>query len=377
MRISRARWVSLSLILLASALFAPLVPAVAVAQSPVPITVETSTAQSDFPDAMTFGRTASVEGKVTQVDLVYQEAHQETLELLPATFEQSEATLTATAKADFSIYYVPAGIDLTYHWVITFTDNSVSETESSVVTWLDKRFDWEKRAGNGVEIYSYGRSDSFLDFVVAISNKAVADMIALYNPPSVLPIRIWLYDSREDFSGTLASNSETWAVGAAYPSLQVILAVIPDKSRSEVERVLPHEISHQILSQATLNPYNAPAAWIDEGLAVVAQVGGKGTYQDTVDEARSKGELISLGGLTASFPYDPGQASIAYGESYLVMQYVLDQYGPEAIQRIIAAYRAGNSHDDVIQIALGMSIDELEQAWIAQLAASSDLELAA
>jgi hypothetical protein len=377
MRISRARWVSLSLILLASALFPPLGPAVAVAQTPLPITVETSTAQSDFPDAMTFALTASIEGEVKHVDLVYQEAHLETLELLPATFEQSDASLTATAKADFSIYYVPAGIDLTYHWVITFADESVSESQSSVVTWIDKRFDWEKREGNGVEIYSYGRSDSFLDFVVDTSNKAVQDMTALYNPPSVLPIRIWLYDSREDFNGTLASNSETWAVGAAYPSLQVILAVIPDKSRSEVERVLPHEISHQILSQATLNPYNAPAAWIDEGLAVVAQIGGKSTYQDTVDEALRKGDLISLGGLTASFPYDPDQASIAYGESYLVMQYILDQYGPEAIQRIIAAYRAGNSHDDVIQIALGMSVDDLEQGWIAQLAATNNLELAA
>jgi hypothetical protein len=377
MRTSRARWVSLSLILLASALFAPLWPAVAVAQTPVPLAVETSTAQSNFPDAMTFDLKASVEGEVKQVDLVYQEAHLETLELLPATFEQSDSALSATAKADFSIYYVPAGIDLTYHWVITFADESVSETESSVVTWIDDRFNWEKREGNGVEIYSYGRSDSFLDFVVETANKAVEDMTALYKPPSVLPIRTWLYDSRDDFNGTLASNSETWAVGAAYPSLQVILAVIPDKSRSEVERVLPHEISHQILSQATRNPYNAPAAWIDEGLAVVAQTGGKGTYQDTVDEAHSKGDLISLGGLTASFPYDPGQASIAYGESYLVMQYVLDQYGPEAIQRIIEAYRAGNSHEEVIKFALGMSVDELEKAWIAQLAASSDLELAA
>jgi peptidase MA superfamily protein len=377
MLISRARWVRLSLILLASALIVPFWIASASAQSAKSVHVESSTATSNFPSDMTFELSASVSGKIQKVDLVYQESSLETLELLPGDFQQDNDRLTATAKADLATYFVPAGIDLTYHWVVTFADDSVQETGASVVTWIDNRFEWDKREGTGVEVYSYDRSDTFMDFVMDTTNKAVQDMIALYNPPKVLPIRIWLYQSGKDFAGTQAANSQEWAAGAAYPSLQVILAVIPKNSKSEVNRVLPHEISHQILAQATVNPYNAPATWIDEGLAVVAQIGGKDHYEGEVRDAYEKGELLSLRSLISSFPYDPSQASIAYGESYLVMQYILDQYGPESIQAIITAYREGSSQDDVIQKALGMSMEELEQAWLRQFGSSIFDKLAA
>jgi peptidase MA superfamily protein len=371
MRISRARWVRLSLILLASALIFPFWIASGAAQSGRLVSVESSTATSNFPDDMTFELSASVQGKIRKVDLVYQESSLATLELLPGDFQQDNNQLTATARADLATYYVPAGIDLTYHWVVTFDDDAVQETDASVVTWIDNRFEWDKREGAGVEVYSYDRSDKFMDFVMETADKAVQDMIALYNPPKVLPIRIWLYESGKDFAGTQAANSQEWAAGAAYPSLQVILGVIPKNSKSEVNRILPHEISHQILAQATINPYNAPATWIDEGLAVVAQIGGKDHYEGDVRDAYHKGELISLRSLISSFPYDPSQASLAYGESYLVMQFVLDQYGPESIQAIIAAYRDGNSQDEVIEKALGMSIEELEQAWLDQFGQSS------
>ncbi len=377
MRISRARWVRLSLILLASALLCPTWVTVASAQSNDAVAVDSSTAESNFPSDMTFALSASAQGKIAQVDLVYQQASLATLELLPADFSQDGDGLTATAKADFATYYVPVGVDLTYHWVITFADETVKETDSSVVTWIDNRFTWNMRQGTGIEVYSYDRSGKFMDFVMETSNKAVQEMIALYNPPKTLPIRIWLYESGKDFAGTQAANSQEWAAGAAYPSLQVILAVIPKNSKSEVNRVLPHEISHQILSQATINPYNAPATWIDEGLAVVAQIGGKSHYEDDVRQAYDNGELLSLRSLISSFPYDPSQASLAYGESYLVMQFILDQYGPNSIQAIIAAYRQGNSQDDVIQKALGMSYEELEQAWLNQFGNSGIDRLAA
>ena len=139
MLISRVRWVRLSLILLASALIAPLAPVAAPAQESPQVELISSTAESNFPDDMTFELEATVESEVATVDLVYEQSRLETLQLLPAEFEASEETLSATAVADFSIYFVPAGIDLTYHWVIYFADATVIETESRVVTWMIAR----------------------------------------------------------------------------------------------------------------------------------------------------------------------------------------------------------------------------------------------
>ena len=372
MLISRVRWVRLSLILLASALIAPLAPVAAPAQESPQVELISSTAESNFPDDMTFELEATVESEVATVDLVYEQSRLETLQLLPAEFEASEETLSATAVADFSIYFVPAGIDLTYHWVIYFADATVIETESRVVTWIDDRFEWDRSDGIGIEIYTYDRSDEFVQYIVDVANTAVADLTDLYDPPSVLPIRVWIYESGKDFAGTQAANSEEWAAGAAYPGLQVILAVIPDGSESEVERVIPHEISHQILHQATLNPFNAPATWMDEGLAVLAQTGGKGHYERVVRNAFDDDELLSLRSLISSFPFDPDEATLAYAQSYLVVEFIRDEYGDDAIRAMIDSYREVASHDDVIREALGMTIEELEQDWLADLAESAN-----
>jgi Peptidase MA superfamily len=377
MLISRAKWVRFSLILSVSALLAPFAQPVALAQETSEIVVDSSTAESNFPDDMRFELAATVAGDVERVDLVYEQAHVETYELLPADFEQSGDHVTASAVADFATYFVPAGIDLTFHWVITFGDEDIAETDSAVVTWLDNRFEWDFTAGAGVEIYSYDRSDDLVAFVVETANEAVGELTALYDPPSVLPIRIWLYESSDDFAGTQAANSQEWAAGAAYPGLQVILAVIPEESESEVLRIIPHEISHQILFQATLNPFNSPATWIDEGLAVLAQTGGKDHYERLVENAYDDDNLLSLRGLISSFPYDPSEATLAYGESYLITQFILNEYGVDAIQAIIAAYRNGASHDDVLREALGMTIEELEQAWLGQFASVETGELIA
>ncbi len=372
MRFSRVRWASL-LLLVNLAIQLPIQPS-AVAQDG-PVTVLSSTATADFPDSIAFDLEATVDGDVTTVDLVYQMAALETMQLLPGSFEQNGDQLTVTATAEMEIAFVPVGIDLTYHWVIAIDDETI-ETEVAVVTWLDDRFDWERRDAPGVEVFGYETSDDFLDLIVETAAEAVVTLTDLYQPSSVLPIRIWVYETGEDYAGTQAANSQEWSAGSAYPDLQVIHAVIPDGSESEVLRIIPHEVSHQILYMATRNPYNSPATWIDEGLAVLAQTGGKDYYDEVVQNAFEDGALLTMQGLVSVFPFNPSEARLAYGQSYSMMSFVIENFGQESILSIINAYADGNSHDDVLQIALNMSLDELEAAWLQSLG-SAELPVAA
>jgi hypothetical protein len=367
MRTLRLSWVSLSLWL---SLFA-LVPSHTVAQSAPVLSVISSNAEADFPTDMQFDLKATTGEQVDSIDLVYREANLDTLELLPATFKQSGNDVSADAGADFTVNFLPVGIDLTYHWAITFDDQSVFETDEAAATWIDSRFDWKLAKGTGVEIYSYDRSQSFVDYMVKTSEEAVVAMTALYQPESTFPIRIWAYESGKDYAGTLAANSQEWSAGSAYPDLQVIQAVIPDGSKSEVDRVLPHEVSHQILHMATLNPFNQPATWIDEGLATHAQIGGVEDYPAIVSDALAGGDLLSLRSLISSFPYDSDEARLAYAESYSATGYISDRWGDDGVRAIVRAYREGNSQEDVIETALGMTLDQLQAAWTASVEAQS------
>ena len=372
MRTLRLSWVSLSLF---SALWAAFGHQAFPALAAPTFVVSDSSATANFPTGMEFTLEGTTEDTVSSVDLVYTQANLETLELVSGDFSQDGDQVKATADADFTINFLPVGIDLTYHWVITFDDDSIFETDPQVAPWIDDRFDWELAEGEGVQIYSYGRSQEFVDLMVSVSEQAVADMTALYQPEETFPIRIWAYESGKDYSGTLATNSQEWSAGSAYPDLQVIQAVIPDGSDSEVLRILPHEVSHQILHMATMNPYNSPATWIDEGLAVHAQVGGTDDYDNIVADAIADDEILSLRSLISAFPFDPGLARLAYAQSYSVIGFIKDQWGDEGVLAIVEAYRAGNSHEDVIKIALGMTMDELQDAWLASLGDASTVHL--
>jgi hypothetical protein len=340
------------------------------------VTVISSSARPDFPNSISFELSADIEGEVEVIDLVYLEASLPTYQLLPGDFEVAGGTVIAQAIADLASYYVPPGIDLTYHWVVTMADGEIIETESNTVTWKDDRFDWDLLTLEGIELYSYNRSDKFLEFASSVCEESTEQLSRLYGTPDFMPIRIWIYESTEDFAGTLAANSQEWIAGSAYPDLQVIQAVIPDNSQSEVRRVLPHEISHQLLYQATMNPFTATATWIDEGLAVLAQTGGKDLYRKAVQDAYEDGELLSLRGLISTFPFDSSDARKAYGQSFLIMEFVIDRYGPEAIDAVIAGYRAGLSHDAVLVQALGLDTDDLEAQWINSLGDQSEEQAA-
>ena len=368
MRISRVKWASLLLLV---SLFSSLAAVNLAAAQSDRVEVNSSTATTDFPDAITFELEATVEGVVSSVDLLYQMAALETLQLLPGEFEQDGDSISVAALADLEIAFVPVGIDVTFHWLISFEDGDKVETESTVVTWLDDRFDWERRDAPGVEVYGYETSDDFLELIVTTAAEAVITLTDLYQPSETLPIRIWVYETGEDYAGTQAANSQEWSAGSAYPDLQVIHAVIPDGSKSEVLRIIPHEVSHQILFMATRNPYNSPATWIDEGLAVLAQTGGKDFYDDTVLNAFEDDELLTMQGLISVFPFNPGEARLAYGQSYSMIRFVVETYGEESILAIVDAYAQGNSHDDVLMLALDTTLDELEAAWLASLGSAN------
>ena len=74
--------------------------------------------------------------------------------------------------------------------------------------------------------------------------------------------------------------------------------------------MVPHEISHLMLNQATWNPFNSPPNWLDEGLAVYLQETQESRFRQILDDAVDDGQLIPVRALNSSFPLDPDQARL-------------------------------------------------------------------
>jgi hypothetical protein len=131
----------------------------------------------------------------------------------------------------------------------------------------------------------------------------------------------------------------------------------------EVGRIVPHEVSHQVLSQATENPFNGPPVWLDEGLAVQAQENGSENFPRLVLESAANGTLEPIPVLNSQFPYDAEGALLGYAQSESIVDFIATTYGDDAIARLIAVFREGVSYDEAVERALGVTIDELDAQW--------------
>ncbi len=337
-------------------------PVAAEADGAAGVTIVSGEPVPQFPEGMSFPVEVTSDEEIVEVDLLYHPAFMETLNLGRVTAEPG-MSISGTYDLDLRDGSIPPGIEIRYRWQVIEADGDIAESEEQGVTWLDTRFTWSEISSPRVTVNAYNGNPAYNQQVLEAAEATIDRLSEQFGAEMTRPIRIWVYNSREDFNGSLAPNSETWIVGAAYPWLGLINAVLPPGDMNELGRVIPHEISHQVLFQATKNPFNQPPGWLEEGLATLAQEGGRETLWRAVEAAAEEGRLDELNVLNGQFPYDSGDALLAYGESMSVVTYILDTYGEEKMARLIAVFRDGVTFDDAVQQSLGISLQQLSDDW--------------
>ena len=115
--------------------------------------------------------------------------------------------------------------------------------------------------------------------------------------------------------------------------------------------LIAHELAHVVIGQITENPFSSPPAWIHEGIATYIESAGdpRFDYDGIVERAVRNGSLISLRGLTSTFPASNTRAILAYAESNSLIRFVIDKYGKESVRRLLDAYREGVTDDEAVQ----------------------------
>ncbi len=338
------------------------------------VTFELGTPVASFPRGIIFPVSATSDEEIAEVELLYRPQFQETWSL--STPDITPGTEIALEHPiDLRSGSLPVGVDVEYQWQVTQADGDVIQSEIGSVPWVDTRFTWDTISSDKVIVSSYNGNPEFNQKVLESADATIADLEAQLGITISHPIDIWVYSNGSDFDGALAPNSEPWIAGAAYSNLGLIQAVIPTGDVQELERVVPHEISHQVLYQATDNPFNGPPSWFDEGLASVVQIGGQREYWMRLQDAAAAGILDDIESLNGQFPYDPNLALLAYAESLSIVTYITDTYGEDGLSKLIAAFGEGITYEDAVLQALGVTLDELNTAWQAQVGEQAQNQL--
>lgn len=353
-------------LLVAAALFVGAAPApehTAYAAEGLDVEMAESSAQVNFPRSITFQLSAESSGaEITEVDLLYGPTRGETLTIVPVQAMRGEQ-IEALHTLDTQQYHLPVGVEVSYRWLLRDAEGNEYETEPEKLTYHDDRFPWEQRSERGVTVYWYEGGDRFGDELIQTATRAL-DRLQLQIGATVEdPVKIYIYANTADMRSALQTNSVEWVGGQAMPSLGLIIGAVAPGNTSEIERIVPHELSHQVLHQATENPYGGMPLWFEEGMAVYNQETMDAMFPQLIERAARTDQLIALEALASSFPADTNQALLSYAQSHSMVVYIVDTYGVEALEALTDAFAEATPVDEAIPEVLGLTVDELDAQW--------------
>jgi hypothetical protein len=126
-----------------------------------------------------------------------------------------------------------------------------------------------------------------------------------------------------------------------------------------------HELCHLVVHHY-LGGRRIPK-WLDEGLAQWASEGIGEIITEhkksSLNEAVLAGRIIPMRAISDFFPGDRESLTLAYDQSESLVTYMIDRYGLEGILDILKSVKEGETWDDAVRSALGVSFLDLEDGW--------------
>ena len=329
------------------------------------VTVDQNQAQPNFPEGITFqfkARAARGGPVFKRAELAYRLDGEVDTNVLQQDLDGT-GSLETEIKIDTSEDYIPPGARLSYYWLLEDKTGEVFETPRQELTYQDTRFNFKELKSGLLTVRWSAGDDNFGQLVLAKAQATIERLEKLYNIQPNRPINVTIYPDMRSMFTALPLNTQNWVGGQAVPELGTIVLTLKPGDTAELGRSVPHEITHQVIYQATRNPYNVPPKWLDEGLAVSSQEQIDAFLQQAYQRARQNHTLFPLETLNSTFPADGQRSFVAYGQSLALVQYISQKYSNQGLARILAAFKAGVSFSEAVEQGLGIDLGQLDREW--------------
>jgi hypothetical protein len=353
------------LTLLICALLVPLTPGVVKAASGP--AVLNSSVEINFPGSITFNISTGSDVNITDIRLHYLVNRLEYVRIV------SEAYLVFTPAARVTTKWVwdmrktgglPPGTSVDYWWTVTDAAGKKTETVPANLQMKDSRYTWRSLAEGNVTIYWYKGDDTFSKELMTAAQDALVRLAASTGAKLVKPVSFYIYASSAELQGSMIF-AQDWTGGVAFTPYSTI-AIGIGTSKSDMEwgkSVIGHELTHLVIHQLTMNPYNDLPTWLDEGLAMLTEGPLDAQFTTALSSARSKNKLLSVRSITSPFSAYASESVLAYAESYEVVKYLTDTYGQPKMFELLSTFQQGSGYDEALTKVYDFDMDGLNTRW--------------
>jgi tetratricopeptide (TPR) repeat protein len=207
------------------------------------------------------------------------------------------------------------------------------------------------------------------EYAMPLAQDAFAKLSARYKFTPRGPILIEIFPKHDDFAvRNLGLPGMIGALGACFGRVVTL-----DSPRARPPgsfnwgATLWHEITHVITLGMSNN--RAPR-WVSEGISVfeerrAAPEWGR-EYEVSFAQALHGKKILTLKDLNAGFT-DPQTINLAYYQSSLLIEHIVNTYGEPALHKLVRAYGEGVEGEEALKRGLGVGLEELEAAFLKTL----------
>jgi hypothetical protein len=330
-------------------------------------------ADHSFGQHITFYLEASSQAPIIAIDLAFRVQGQTDTTVVPMLLEPA-SQISVEYPHSLVGQDIPPFASITYWWEVRDEAGGSQRSEEKLFHYADNRYEWQARGSEQLdvnwEVYWVTGDVVFGQTALNVAVKALDEIRREFRTTVPDVVRIYIYPSEEDLRSALNLAGYDWAGGQARPELGAILIGIPNSlsAPDEMERFIPHELTHLLVYEAAGRTLGRVPPWLDEGLATLNEFRPDPDREALLEQALAQDRLLPLEALCAPFPADESAARLAYAQSASVVHYLREEYGSQAIRDLLAVYADNASCEAGVTRTLGKSLKGLDSAWRADLA---------
>jgi len=229
----------------------------------------------------------------------------------------------------------------------------------------DKMKEYATHTSDGFVLRLDDKNDPVLaEYVLAEMAKIREEVGGRYKFHPTEPVHIEIFPSRRWFGARVAGLPHIGLIGAFLG--KVIVMTSPKVKPGELNWriILAHEYTHAVNLQYTrMRCWH----WFTEGCAVSQeQSPRRHEWNQLIVRADRLDAFIPLAELTRAFvrPKSPIERQLAYCQSEMVIDYIREKHGEQAILKMLDIAREGSPLNVAVRKVTGQSLEAFEQAYL-------------
>jgi len=329
------------------------------------LTILNSSAQAEFPARLNFNLSAESDVNITDIRLCYTVDRASFAQVTSEVYVKFVPSTTVDVKWTWDMRKtggIPPGSGVEYWWTVEDAKGDKIETAPVQVQFEDTRYSWHSLTEGKITIYWYEGEKSFTQELMAAAQQALARLTKDTGAYLEKPVKLYTYANAQDLQGAMIYPRE-WTGGAAFTRYGIIAIGIAPSSLNWGKRAIAHELTHLVIHQMTLNPYNELPTWLDEGLAMRTEGPLEQEYIAFLNKAIAEGSLISVRSLSSPFSAHAAQSALSYVQSYSLVDFLIGNYGQSKMLELLNTFREGSGYDAALDKVYGFDMDGLDALW--------------